>query len=472
MRFTVIGHSCLFIETRAGTILVDPWLSGSAGWRSWWHFPPTEAARPEWLSPDFIYLTHHHPDHFHYPSLRRIDKRARVLIPRFGVDVMAGEVTGLGFADCREMDHGAVLTLAPGVRVASYQYGFDDSTFVVQEDDCTLMDLNDCKIRGRALAQLQAEFGRPTFTFKGHSFAQGYPHCYSAEDPADLEWIDPETYYEDFIAAALALRPRHAIPFGSMVAFLHPESRHVNAHLITPADVARRFAARTDRHDVEVIPMAPGDAWDAVTGFARSGYDWYAERERHLAELTEQVRPAVERQTAREAGVHLPFEVFSRYFTALVRSVPRLAARFLVPRPVVFHVPSSDRPFFVVDFRARRVTRSASPPEGRANLIRIQEGLLADAIDKRIVHFVQGTMRLRTELRPGGVQEDFAFWGLLTMWELGYLPLRGIIRPRFVGVMGRRRREVLDLVLGLLASGTGRRRLADHFASPRAEQPR
>jgi len=135
-------------------------------------------------------------------------------------------------------------------------------------------------------------------------------------------------------------------------------------------------------------------------------------------------------------------------------------------------VPSSDRPFFVVDFRARRVTQSASPPEGRANLIRIREGLLADAIAKRIVHFVQGTMRLRTELRPGGVQEDFAFWGLLTMWELGYLPLRGIIRPRFVGVMWRRRREVLDLVMGFLASGAGRRRLADHFASPRAEQPR
>ena len=110
MRVTVIGHSCLRVQTRAGTILIDPWLSGSCYWRSWWHFPPTAEPDAEMLAPDYVYLTHHHFDHFHYPSMRRLDRRARVLIPRFGVDVMAGEVESLGFA-VRELPHGEIVDL-------------------------------------------------------------------------------------------------------------------------------------------------------------------------------------------------------------------------------------------------------------------------------------------------------------------------------------------------------------------------
>ena len=77
MRVTVIGHSCLRAETRAGTILVDPWLVGSCYWRSWWHFPPSTEPTDELLAPDFVYLTHHHFDHFHYPSMRKLDRSAR-----------------------------------------------------------------------------------------------------------------------------------------------------------------------------------------------------------------------------------------------------------------------------------------------------------------------------------------------------------------------------------------------------------
>ena len=106
MHVTVIGHSCLEVETRAGTVLVDPWLSGSCYWRSWWHFPPSREPDDEMLRPDWIYLTHHHFDHFHFPSMRRLDKGAEVLVPRCGVDVMSGEVRDCGVERVRELPHG------------------------------------------------------------------------------------------------------------------------------------------------------------------------------------------------------------------------------------------------------------------------------------------------------------------------------------------------------------------------------
>ena len=54
---------------------------------------------------------------------------------------------------------------------------------------------------------LRAEFGRPTFVFKSYSFAQAYPACYTADDPADLELITRDTYLDDWIGVVSELEP-------------------------------------------------------------------------------------------------------------------------------------------------------------------------------------------------------------------------------------------------------------------------
>lgn len=45
-----------------------------------------------------------------------------------------------------------------------------------------------------------------------------------------------------------------------MVGFLHPESRSVNEHLITPPAVAEAMA-RQGVDGTEVVPVPPGDTW-------------------------------------------------------------------------------------------------------------------------------------------------------------------------------------------------------------------
>src|SRR5438067_954331 len=327
MRFTVIGHACLYVETGAERVLVDPWLSGSCYWRSWWHFPPNTKLAPEVLEPDYIYLSHHHFDHFHYPSLRRISKRARVLIPRFGVDVMRHELDQLGFTDVAELAHGAPTTLPSGTRVASYQYGPDDSAFVIERGGVVLADLNDCKIKGPSARPMLRAFGPPTFAFKSHSFAQAYPNCYRIADAADAKLMTREDFLESFIDAIRELEPAYAIPFASMVAFLHPECRQRNMYAVRP-------------------------------------------------------------------------------------------------------------------------------PAGAAAIVHMREGVLADAIAKNVVAFVHISMRVRIDLAPGGVQTDFLFWGLLSLRELGYFPLRRMATPRAARVLWRRRAEAWGFIRSLFGTET------------------
>jgi UDP-MurNAc hydroxylase len=470
MRFTVIGHACLYVETSGPSILIDPWLFGSCYWRGWWHFPTTSEPDPRYLSPDLVYLTHHHSDHFHYPSMRRIDRSAEVMVARFGVDVMAGEVRGLGFEAVRELGHGEVVELAPGVRVGSYQYGFDDTMFVVQDGDTVLADLNDCKIRGRALAAAMEDFGPVTFMLKTHSWAQSYPWLYDADDPADLGLLTAQTYLDDFVGTVRELKPRYAVPFANMVGFLHPESWELNRHMITPDDVAEAMAGAEGVSGTELVPMGPGDTWSDDDGFAREGTDWWEGRLEAMAQAATDLAPVFERTAAEEAARPLEFEAFRTYFERFLDELPPFVARILLKRPVVFWVGDDDRPYWVIDGRRGRVWRQADDPPDRASLVSVSTGVLADALDKAIVHFIHGSMRLRIHLRPGGADVDLGFWGLLMIWELGYLPVHRVASSRFLKAALARRHEGYDALVALSgSSGSPLRRLSEGFAPPSGE---
>lgn len=463
MRFTVLGHGALSVEAGGRRLLVDPWLSGSCYWRSWWHYPPSEA-RPEDLAPDFVYLSHHHFDHFHYPSMRRLDRHATVLVPKFAVDVMPGEVRGLGFEHVVELPHGEVLELTPDLRVCSFQYGFDDSALLVESQGVVLADFNDCKVRGRALDEVLQTFGRPTFLFKSHSWAQGYPVRYRSEDPAQLSLISRESYVADFVETVDLVQPGYAVPFASMVCFLHPETIDVNDHVVTPKEVAAGFAARPVPGS-EVVVMTPGDSWSTASGFSLGEVDWYDPERRAstIAHLAEEARPAIERAAAEEAGRTVSWDDFRTFFEGFVRSLPPGAARLLMPRPVTFLVPSDEiSPAWTIDARRRAVHRSSVPPPDVASVITVPEGVLARAIADKVVNLIHISLRLRVELRPGGVDADLGFWGLLAIWELGYLPLTEVPRRRLASALWRRRREFWELATTRLF---GRGSMAERMTS-------
>lgn len=468
MRFTVIGHSCLYIETDAGTILVDPWLFGSAFWRSWWHYPPSASPTPEQLAPDYLYLTHHHFDHFHYPSMRKLDKRTKVLVPRFGVDVMPAEVRSLGFTNIEELPHGDMVELGAGVAVGSFQYGFDDTAFAVRDRTSAIVDFNDCKIRGKALDHLRQQVGHVSVMLKSHSYAQTYPVSYTAEDPADLERITDETYLADFSAVAAQLRPDAAVPFGSMVGFFHPDGHHINERLVTPSMVADRFTEFGGPADCEVAEMVPGDTWSVDEGFHLAENDWYTNRDAHIEAMIAEAKPKVDAQIAHEAQITMDWDVFRTHFEEFLNALPPVVNKLVAHRPITFVVPSgAPEQYWSIDIAKRSVTRATTPPADHASLFHLSEGVLAEAIERRISHFMQGIMRSNTELKRGGLASDLTFWGLLMVWEIGYLPIQKNINRRVIDTARRRRREFIDFA-PLLQGQKGFDKLSNNFA-PEAE---
>lgn len=98
MDITFLGQAGLFIRTRSGSILCDPWFN-PAYFASWCPFPANRHIDPETIgSPDYLYISHLHHDHFDPEFLlANVSKEAQVLLPDYPVNDLERELRDLGF---------------------------------------------------------------------------------------------------------------------------------------------------------------------------------------------------------------------------------------------------------------------------------------------------------------------------------------------------------------------------------------
>ena len=98
MDITFLGQAGLFIRTKAGSILCDPWFN-PAYFASWFPFPANYRIDPESIgSPDYLYVSHLHHDHFDPEFLKtHVSKQAQVLLPDYPVNDLEHELRDLGF---------------------------------------------------------------------------------------------------------------------------------------------------------------------------------------------------------------------------------------------------------------------------------------------------------------------------------------------------------------------------------------
>jgi UDP-MurNAc hydroxylase len=444
MKLTLISQACLLVESGDDQLLVDPWLLGSCYWRSWWHFPP---GRPERIEPErvsAIYFTHEHPDHLHLPSLRSFRRDVRILVPRFPVDRMASFLAGRGFTRVEEIPHGGRARVG-SIDLHSYQAGQDDSLAVISDGETTILDMNDAKASAPALRRLVRRHGPIDFFLRSHAPAVAFPFCYTADDERDLELLPREYFIHLFESAVRVLQPRFAVPFASNVCYLHPESRDQNEHLILPDEVVAACGGRVG--ETELLAMSPGDSWERGRGFTLAPRPTLEEQLASIARLQEEKAGTIAQAVADErARGAVDFATFQAYVERALRAVP-WPLRMAFPGRIAFE--AADARFFVVDVRWARVHHAASA-DGCHSIVRANPHLLRDAIEKNGLNLIAISRRIRVHLRRGGTTCDAAFWGLLTLYELGYFPLGNLLRRRVVAGLLARWREIAATVPALL----------------------
>jgi UDP-MurNAc hydroxylase len=152
MRITALGQAGLFVETRQGSILCDPWFN-PAYYASWFPFPSNEHLDPQTLAnPTYLYVSHQHFDHFDPQWLRdHVNKDTPVIIPPFPLDLLERAIRDCGFTnfihpknyEWYEMESGLKIMLAASVAPTDGPLG--DSGIVIDDGETRVYDQNDSR---------------------------------------------------------------------------------------------------------------------------------------------------------------------------------------------------------------------------------------------------------------------------------------------------------------------------------------
>jgi UDP-MurNAc hydroxylase len=228
MRMTFLGHVGFFIETGAGSVLCDPWFT-PAYFGSWFPFPRNDQLDVHaYSAPDFLYVSHLHRDHFDAGWIgEHVDKRARVLLPEFGVPFLERELRALGFEDFVHTQHGRTIDL-DGLRVTIMSFTepadgpLGDSLLVLDDGSARVLNQNDARPGDLDALRALGPFDAQIVQFSG---AIWYPVAYDfpeelksqlAREKRVNEMARAEQYVEWMGAA-------HVFPCAGPPAFLDDE---------------------------------------------------------------------------------------------------------------------------------------------------------------------------------------------------------------------------------------------------------
>lgn len=191
MRITGLGHAGLFIETRAGSVLCDPWVN-PAFFGSWFPFPDNRGLDWDHIGAcDYLYISHRHQDHFDTRLLAdRVRKDATVLLPDYPTGELERELRAVGFKRFWRMPagepvtrHGLRLMVTPCRAPSDGPVG--DSALSV--DDGTAIVLNQNDSHPIDMPKL-LEFGPVDGYFTQFSGAIWWPMVYDLPDRAKVEF--------------------------------------------------------------------------------------------------------------------------------------------------------------------------------------------------------------------------------------------------------------------------------------------
>ncbi len=286
MQIEFISNASIIIRLAMGkTILVDPWLH-PAYHGSWHNFPPiSDAGRKKYLSfkPDYIHISHLHPDHLDPKTLAYYDINTPIIIGKLPYPHLENRLRSQGFESIITFElnqpslfldteiniwgdfHG--MEAEPEDQVA---YSMDTSLWITDRDGISLFHVNDNVLTVEVAKQVVQLQGNPTIAIVPYSGASMYPHAFmnytSAEKFQRKEELKNKSLKNLFLAVAEILLPQYLLPAaGSYVmgGSLSEYNRYL--HQATPQQV-NDFWKENSQVDCQVFFLQEGDVLDTQSG--------------------------------------------------------------------------------------------------------------------------------------------------------------------------------------------------------------
>jgi UDP-MurNAc hydroxylase len=249
MQITFVTHAGFLTEVNGKTILTDPWTKGKAFNDSW-----ALLSKPfdvDYSKVDYIFISHEHPDHFSFPSLKSIPeeqrKKIKILYQKHASKRLNEAFLKLSFHSVIELPL-YKWSKVDGIDLFCGSAGSMDSFLAIKEGNQTLLNLNDCVFNRKQYEYIYNAIGKVDLLFTQFSFANWVGNDSDEVGNAAKKIEDIRIQLEIF-------KPKYAVPFASFVYFCNAENARMNEWINTPAYIESMNLPETNF-------MYPGDSVD------------------------------------------------------------------------------------------------------------------------------------------------------------------------------------------------------------------
>jgi UDP-MurNAc hydroxylase len=281
MRATSLGHAGILIRCRQASIVCDPWFV-PAFLGSWFPFPRNDqldaATMTAVCSPDYLYVSHLHGDHFDEPFLReRMEKSTTILLPDFPSNELRQRLTRLGFRNFIATRDGEEMELRDGLRIAIHVESSitdgpgGDSAIVVSDGTSRLVNQNDCRTHDPQALTAHGPVDQHWLQYSG---AIWYPMVY--DEPKNVRHANARSKVESQFARAEhyveAVNATVVVPSAGPPCFLDDDLFGYN--MITGDEISifpdqSRFSERLRANNRVTVVSVPGTTIEVEHGEVR-----------------------------------------------------------------------------------------------------------------------------------------------------------------------------------------------------------
>jgi L-ascorbate metabolism protein UlaG (beta-lactamase superfamily) len=281
MRTTFFVNAMVLLEGQTSRILCDPWVTfGNESDSGFFNFPRATLTREEVqeIRPDYIYITHTHPDHFDPITLKLFDAATPILVSSYEHNFTERAVRGLGFHDVR------VVPLNDGMALGDEDYVWMepsarnpevDSIAVFRLDGETVVNVNDNVFDQTQCQRLREQVGGINVALVPSGAHGPWPMFFdslSDTEKAQHAAKRAQLQKESFVAYIEAFRPRFVVPIAGGIMCGGAKAKMYPYSGIRPRSEVVAYAREHVSFDFEPVMLSERCSFDTATGQRQGGY--------------------------------------------------------------------------------------------------------------------------------------------------------------------------------------------------------
>jgi hypothetical protein len=270
-KLTFLNHASFSIETDDFITLVDPWYFNRIFNNSWCLLRDTDDSKLDYSKLRYISVSHEHPDHLHWPTLKYIktktDNEITIIFPRRTNPNVMDECKKLGYSFAY-IDHYIETEIEEGFTITAFPDGHD-SCLVYRIGKDVICNQNDAYLDNQILPKLKEMFPVIDMWLFQFSLAGYYGN---STEPNTIIEKGTKFHLDKFIRYQNYLEPKMSVPFASYVYFCKQYNDYINDYAVKLSDLLNKTKYPTQiifyNEEISLTSIENNDInlskWDAV----------------------------------------------------------------------------------------------------------------------------------------------------------------------------------------------------------------